>query len=381
VESLLNEEQIAIRNMARDFSNKELVPNASTWDKNQNIPNKVIKNMGELGFLGVQVPEKWGGSGLGNIDLSLIIEEIAAGEGGISTLVAVQNSVVCMPINNYGSDSQKQKYLKKLATGELIGAFMLTESHTGSDASAIKTQATKIGNKYVLNGSKSFISNGNKAGIAITFALTDSNAGSKGISAFIVPTNSPGFSVDRVEKKLGQRSSDTCSISLSNVEVTPDLLLGEEGEGYKIALSNLEGGRIGVAAQAVGMARSAYEHSLSYARQRETFNKKLIDHQAILFKLADMKTQISVARQMYLHAADLRDKGKKCIEEASMAKLFASEMAEKVCSESIQIHGGNGYLQDFPVERIYRDVRVTQIYEGASEIQKLVISREILAGS
>jgi|TARA_B110000014_G_scaffold212986_1_gene165639 hypothetical protein len=378
---LLNEEQIAIRNMARDFSKKELVPNASTWDEDQNIPNKVIKNMGKLGFLGVQIPEVWGGSGLGNIDLSLIIEEIAAGEGGISTLVAVQNSVVCMPIFNYGSESQKQKYLKKLATGELIGAFMLTEAHTGSDASAIKTQAKKIGNKYVLNGSKSFISNGNKAGIAITFAVTDSKAGSKGISAFIVPTNSPGFNIDRVEKKLGQRSSDTCSISLSNVEITPDLLLGEEGEGYKIALSNLEGGRIGVAAQAVGMARSAYEHALSYARQRETFNKRLVDHQAIQFKLADMKTQISVARQMYLYAANLRDKGKKCIEEASMAKLFASEIAEKVCSEAIQIHGGYGYLKDFPVERIYRDVRVTQIYEGASEIQKLVISREILAGN
>ena len=378
---MLNEEQIAIRDMAHDFSCKELAPNASTWDEDQNIPDKVIENIGELGFLGVQIPEIWGGSGLGNIDLSLIIEEIAAGEGGISTLVAVQNSVVCMPIYYYGSDSQKQKYLKKLATGKLIGAFMLTESHTGSDASAIKTQAKKVGNKYVLNGSKSFVSNGNKADIAITFAVTDAEAGSKGISAFIVPTNSPGFNVDRIEKKLGQRSSDTCSISLSNVEITPDLLLGEEGEGYKIALSNLEGGRIGIAAQAVGMARSAYEHALSYAQQRETFNKKLVDHQAIQFKLADMKTQISVARQMYLHAADLRDKRIKCIEEASMAKLFASEMAEKVCSDSIQIHGGHGYLQDYPVERIYRDVRATQIYEGASEIQKIVISREILAGN
>lgn len=377
---LLNEEQTMIRDMARQFAAEQLAPNAAVWDREATFPDQAVKAMGELGLMGVQVPEDWGGAGLGNTELALVTEEIAAGDGGCSTIMAVQNSVVCMPLYKFGSEEQKQRYLKQLATGEMLGAFMLTEPHTGSDAGAIKTRAQKVGNKYVLNGAKQFISTGSKAGIAITFAVTEPADGPKGISAFIVPTDTPGYTVARVEHKLGQRSSETCAITLDNVEVTPDLLLGEEGEGYRIALSNLESGRIGVAAQAVGMARAAFEHALAYARERETFGKKIIEHQAIAFKLAEMKTNISVARQMYLHAAELRDGGKKCLEEAAMAKLFASEMAETVCSDAIQIHGGYGYLQDFPVERIYRDVRVTQIYEGTSEIQKLVIARE-LAGA
>ena len=377
---LLNEEQTMIRDMARQFAAEQLAPNAAVWDREATFPDQAVKAMGALGLMGVQVPEGWGGAGLGNTELALVTEEIAAGDGGCSTIMAVQNSVVCMPLYKFGSEEQKQRYLKQLATGEMLGAFMLTEPHTGSDAGAIKTRAQKVGNKYVLNGSKQFISTGSKAGIAITFVVTEPADGPKGISAFIVPTDTPGYTVARVEHKLGQRSSETCAITLDNVEVTPDLLLGEEGEGYRIALSNLEGGHIGVAAQAVGMARAAFEHALAYARERETFGKKIIEHQAIAFKLAEMKTKISVARQMYLHAAELRDGGEKCLEEAAMAKLFASEMAETVCSDAIQIHGGYGYLQDFPVERIYRDVRVTQIYEGTSEIQKLVIARE-LAGA
>ncbi len=376
---MLNQEQMMIRDLARDFSQNELSPNAARWDSEVIFPETQIKMMGRLGLLGVQVSEKWGGSGLGNTELALVIEEIAAGDGGCSTILAVQNSVVCMPIEIFGSNDQKQKYLKDLVKGEVLGAFMLTEPHAGSDAGAIKTKAEKVGNKYILNGSKSFITTGSRAGLAITFAVTNPSKKSRGISAFIVPTDSHGFTVNRIEKKLGQRSSETCSISLDNVEITPDLMLGEEGEGYHIALSNLEGGRIGVAAQSVGMARSAYNEALKYAIERESFGQKIANHQAIAFKLAEMKTKIDVARQMYLHAADLRDSGVKCVEEASMAKLFASEMAEEVCSDAIQIHGGYGYLQDFPVERIYRDVRVTQIYEGTSEIQKLVISREILS--
>ena len=374
---LLSEEQTMVRDTARAYAAEQLAPNAAAWDREATFPDAAVQGMGELGLMGVQVPEEWGGAGLGNIELALVIEEIAAGDGGCSTIMAVQNSVVCMPLLKFGSEDQKQRYLKQLATGEMLGAFMLTEPHTGSDAGAIKTRAEKVGNKYVLNGAKQFISTGSKAEIAIAFAVTEPADGPKGISAFIIPTDTLGYTVARVEHKLGQRSSETCAITLDNVEVTPDLLLGEEGEGYRIALSNLEGGRIGVAAQAVGMARAAFEHAVAYARERETFGKALMEHQAIAFKLADMKTKISVARQMYLHAADLRDRDEKCVEEASMAKLFASEMAEAVCSDAIQIHGGYGYLQDFPVERIYRDVRVTQIYEGASEIQKMVISREI----
>lgn len=375
----LTEEQRVLRDTVRQFAAEQLAPNAPAWDREARFPDEAVKAMGALGLMGVQVPAEWGGAGFGNIELAVATEEIAAGDGGCSTIMAVQNSVVCMPLLKFGSEDQKRRYLEALASGEVLGAFMLTEPHTGSDAGAIRTRAEKVGNKYVLNGAKQFISTGSKARVAIAFAVTDPTLGPKGISAFLVPTDSPGYTVTKIEHKLGQRSSETCAITLDNVEVTPDHLLGEEGQGYRIALSNLEGGRIGIAAQSVGLARAAFEHAVAYARERETFGRRLIEHQAIAFKLAEMKTKISVARQMYLHAADLRDRGEKCIEEAAMAKLFASEMAEAVCSDAIQIHGGYGYLQDFPVERIYRDVRVTQIYEGASEIQKMVIAREIAA--
>jgi alkylation response protein AidB-like acyl-CoA dehydrogenase len=278
---LLTDEQRMLQDMTRKFATEQLAPNAAAWDLEATFPDDAVKGMAELGLMGVQVPEEWGGAGLGNTELALVTEEIAAGDGGCSTILAVQNSVVCMPVYKFGSEDQKQRFLKPLATGELLGAFMLTEPHTGSDAGAIKTRAQKVGNKYVLNGSKQFISTGSKAGIAITFAVTEPADGPKGISAFVVPTDAPGYTVARVEHKLGQRSSETCAITLDNVEVTPDLLLGEEGDGYRIALSNLEGGRIGVAAQAVGMARAAFEHAVAYARERETFGQKLIEHQAI----------------------------------------------------------------------------------------------------
>jgi butyryl-CoA dehydrogenase len=305
------------------------------------------------------------------------MEEIAAGEGAVATILSVQNSVGCMPVWQYGSDEQKRRFLEPMAKGEMLACFCLTEPQAGSDAVAIKTRARRRGNRWVLNGTKQFISSGKHARIAIVFAVTDPERGKRGISAFLVPTDSPGFRVARVEHKLGQRASDTAQLVFEDVELTPDLMLGAEGEGYKIALSNLEGGRIGIAAQSVGMARAAYEAALAYAREREAFGKPIIEQQAVAFRLADMATQIAAARGLVLDAAARRDAGEPCIKEASMAKLFASEMAERVASDAIQIHGGYGYLADFPVERIYRDVRVCQIYEGTSDIQRLVIAREI----
>jgi alkylation response protein AidB-like acyl-CoA dehydrogenase len=324
------------------------------------------------------VPEQWGGAGMDYLSLAVALEEIAAGDGATSTIVSVQNSVVCGPIVNFGSDAQKEQYLPSLARGETIGCFCLSEPQTGSDASAISTRASRRGDHYVLDGVKQFITSGANADVAIVFAVTDRNAGKKGISAFIVETNSPGYRVSRIEEKLGQRASDTAQIAFENCEVPATSLLGREGEGYRIALSNLEGGRIGIAAQAIGMARAAFEAALAYARERRAFDKPIVEHQAVSFRLADMATQIEVARQMTWHAATLRDAGEPCLKEASMAKLFASEMAERVCSAALQIHGGYGYVADFPVERIYRDVRVCQIYEGTSDIQRLVIGRELL---
>jgi hypothetical protein len=306
------------------------------------------------------------------------MEEVAAGDGACSTIMGVHNSTGCVPILRFGTEDQKQRFLKPMARGEQLAAFCLTEPEAGSEASAIRTRAQKRGNKYVLNGTKQFITGGASADLAIVFAVTDPAAGKKGISAFIVPTDTPGYRVARVEHKLGQRASDTCQIAFDDLELTPDLMLGQEGEGYKIALSNLEGGRIGIAAQSVGMARAAYEAALAYAKERETFGQKIAAHQAVAFRLADMATQIEAARGLVLNAAALRDAARPCLKEAAMAKLFASEMAERVCSDAIQIHGGYGYLNDFPVERIYRDVRVCQIYEGTSDIQRLVISRQIL---
>jgi alkylation response protein AidB-like acyl-CoA dehydrogenase len=375
---LLSDEQRQIRDTLRTFAREELVPHAAIWDREHRFPRDALRALGALGALGVVVPERWGGAGLDYVSLAVALEEIAAGDGATSTIVSVQNSVVCGPINAFGSDTQKDRYLPALARGEKLGCFCLTEPHTGSDASAITTRAEARGNRYVLNGVKQFITTGANADVAVVFAVTDRAAGKKGISAFIVDTTTPGYVVARVEDKLGQRASDTAQIAFENCEVPAANRLGREGDGYRIALANLEGGRIGIAAQAVGMARAALDAALAYARERQAFGKPIVEHQAVSFRLADMATQVDVARQMAWHAAALRDAGEPCLKEASMAKLFASEMAERVCSDALQIHGGYGYVSDFPVERIYRDVRVCQIYEGTSDIQRLVIGRALL---
>ena len=377
----LTDEQVMIRDMARSFASEQLAPHAAAWDRDAIYPEDAVRGMGELGLLGMIVPEEWGGAGADTLTHAVALEEIAAGDGACSTIMAVHNSVVCLPILNYGSDAQKERFLRPLATGGKLGAFALTEPTAGSDAGAIDTRAEKIGNKYVLNGTKQFITSGKNADLVIVFAITDPMAGNKGMSAFIVPTETPGYQVASIEHKMGQRASDTCQLVFDDMELTPDLLLGEEGQGYRIALSNLEGGRIGIAAQAIGMARAAYEHAVAYARERVTFGKPIIEHQAVIFRLAEMRTKIEAARQLTHNAARLRDAGHPCLAEAAMAKLYASEMAEEVCSDAIQVHGGYGYLQDFPVERIYRDVRVTKIYEGTSDIQKLIIGRDIVAGN
>jgi alkylation response protein AidB-like acyl-CoA dehydrogenase len=374
---LLSPEQQQIRDTLREFARDELAPNAAAWDRDHTFPREALRALGALGVLGIVVPDTWGGAGLDYVSLAVALEEIAAGDGATSTIVSVQNSVVCGPVNAFGSDAQKTRYLPALARGERLGCFCLTEPQTGSDASAIVTRAERRGDAYVLNGVKQFITTGANADVAIVFALTDKAAGKKGISAFIVDAKTPGFVVARIEEKLGQRASDTAQIVFENCAVPAASLLGREGDGYRIALANLEGGRIGIAAQAVGMARAAFEAALGYARERQAFGKPIGEHQAVNFRLADMATKIDVARQMVWHAAALRDAGEPCLKEASMAKLFASEMAEAVASDAIQIHGGYGYVADFPVERIYRDVRVCQIYEGTSDIQRMVIGRAI----
>ncbi|MDQ2915567.1 MAG: acyl-CoA dehydrogenase family protein [Pseudomonadota bacterium] len=375
---LLSDEQRQIRDTLRAFARDELTPHAPAWDREHRFPREALRALGELGALGIVVPETWEGAGLDYMSLAVALEEIAAGDGATSTIVSVQNSVVCGPVNAFGSEAQKTRYLSSLARGERLGCFCLTEPQTGSDASAISTRAERNGDCYVLNGVKQFITTGANADVAIVFAVTDRGAGKKGISAFIVDTKTPGYIVARIEEKLGQRASDTAQIVFEHCEVPAENLLGVEGDGYRIALSNLEGGRIGIAAQAVGMARAALEAALVYARERQAFGKPIGEHQAVNFRLADMATQVDVARQMVWHAAALRDAGEPCLKEASMAKLFASEMAERVCSDALQVHGGYGYVADFPVERIYRDVRVCQIYEGTSDIQRLVIGRAIL---
>ena len=372
-----NEDEIQIREMARQFAQERLRPFAADWDRDHSFPAEAIQEMAQLGFLGMLVPEEWGGAATGHVAYAMALEEIAAGDGACSTIMSVHNSVGCMPILKYGSDEQKQRFLRPLASGEMIGAFALTEPQAGSDASGLRTRARREGDDYVLNGAKQFITSGNYAGVVIVFAVTDPQAGKKGISAFIVPTDIPGYQVVRTEEKMGQHASDTCQIQLDEVRIPASLRLGEEGEGYRIALSNLEGGRIGIAAQSVGMAPAAFEVARDYARERQAFGKAIIEHQAVAFRLADMATQIAVARQMVHHAAGLREAGMPCLVEASMAKLFASEMAEKVCSSAIQTLGGYGYLKDFPVERIYRDVRVAQIYEGTSDVQRMVIARDL----
>ncbi|XRA82588.1 acyl-CoA dehydrogenase [Pseudomonas putida] len=373
---LVNDEQQQIADAVRAFAQERLKPFAEQWDKDHRFPKEAIDEMAELGLFGMLVPEQWGGSDTGYVAYAMALEEIAAGDGACSTIMSVHNSVGCVPILRFGNEQQKEQFLTPLATGAMLGAFALTEQ-AGSDASSLKTRARLEGDHYVLNGSKQFITSGQNAGVVIVFAVTDPEAGKRGISAFIVPTDSPGYQVARVEDKLGQHASDTCQIVFDNVQVPVANRLGAEGEGYKIALANLEGGRIGIASQAVGMARAAFEVARDYANERQSFGKPLIEHQAVAFRLADMATKISVARQMVLHAAALRDAGRPALVEASMAKLFASEMAEKVCSDALQTLGGYGYLSDFPLERIYRDVRVCQIYEGTSDIQRMVIARNL----
>lgn len=377
---MLTDEQIMIRDTARDFARNRLAPNAAAWDRDHQFPGAALAEMGKLGFMGMTVPTEWDGAGTDYVSYALAVIEIAAGCGAVSTIMSVHNGVGCMPILDFGNDAQRERFLKPMARGEHIGCFCLTEPGAGSDAAAIRTRAVREGDEYVLNGSKQFISSAKNGQIAIIFAVTNPQAGKKGISAFIVPTSTPGFIVEKVEHKLGQHASDTCALVFDNLRVPVAQRLGAEGAGLKIALANLEGGRIGIAAQAVGMARAAFEAALAYAKERQQFGKAIIEHQAVAFRLAGMATQITAAEQLVLHAARLRDARQPCLKEASMAKLFASEMAETVCSEAIQIHGGYGYLAEYPVERIYRDVRVCQIYEGTSDIQRLVIARALAAG-
>jgi len=380
---LLSESQRMIRETMRNFARERLAPFAAEWDRSHAFPREALAELGRLGAYGIVIPERFGGAGLDYVSLAVALEEIAAGDGATSTILSVQNSVVCGPILAFGSDAQKERYLKPLASGAKLGCFCLTEPHVGSDAAAISMRAELVedggGDAYVLNGVKQFITSGKHADVALVFAVTNRTAGKKGISAFIVDTATPGYVVARIEEKLGQRASDTAQIVFENCRVPAANLLGREGEGYRIALANLEAGRIGIAAQSVGMARSAFEAALAYAGERRSFGKLLVEHQAISFRLADMATEIEVARQMVWHAASLRDAEEPCLKEASMAKLFASEMAERVCSAAIQVHGGYGYVSDFPVERIYRDVRVCQIYEGTSDIQRMVIGRALAA--
>jgi butyryl-CoA dehydrogenase len=375
---ILTQEQAMIRDMARTFADERLKPFAGEWAESARFPAEALREMGKLGLMGMLVPEAEGGAAADHVAYALSLEEIAAGDGATSTIMSVQNSVGCAPVLRFGTAEQKQRFLRPMARGEMLAAFCLTEPEAGSDAGAIATRARRVGNKYVLSGTKQFITSGANAQVAIVFAVTDPAAGKKGISAFIVPTATPGWRVAKLEAKLGQRASDTAQIVFEEMELTPDLLLGQEGEGYRIALANLEGGRIGIAAQSIGMARAAFEAATRYAKERKSFGTVIANHQAVAFRLADMATRIEAGRQLTLHAAALRDAGMPCIKEASMAKLFASEMAERVCSDAIQIHGGYGYLQDFPVERIWRDVRVCQIYEGTSDIQRLGISRQVL---
>lgn len=375
---ILTEDQRQIVDMARGFAEAELKPHGAEWEAAGYLPDSVVAAMGELGLLGMLVPEEWGGVGLDYRTYALVVEELAAGDASASTLMTVHNSVCCLPVLKFGSEEQKQRFLPDLASGKSIGAFCLTEPSTGSDAAAIKTRARRDGDHYVLNGSKQFITNGQRAGVAIVFAVTDPELGKKGISAFLVPKGTPGFVVARIEDKLGQKASDTAQLAFEDCRVPASLRLGEEGEGLKIALANLEGGRIGIAAQSIGIARAAFEAALSYAKERKTFGKKLTEHQAISFRLAEMATQIEAARALTQRAAEAKDAGEPALKLAAMAKLTASDMAEKVCSEALQIHGGYGYLKDFPVERYCRDVRVTRIYEGTSDIQKLIIARALM---
>jgi butyryl-CoA dehydrogenase len=374
---ILTEEHQMIRDALRTFAQERLAPNAGRWDREHHFPKDELKELARLGAFGVAVPEQYGGAGLDYVALALVLEEIATGDGGTSTIISVNNCPVCSIAMTYANAAQKERWLRPLAQGDLLGAFALTEPHTGSDAAALRTTAVRDGDHYVLNGTKQFITSGKNGDVAIVMAVTDKAAGKKGISAFWVPTDTPGYIVAGIEQKMGQHSSDTAQIVFDNCRVPAENLIGEEGQGYKIALSGLEGGRIGIASQSVGMARAAFEAALAYAKERESFGTPIFDHQAVQFRLAEMAMQIEAARQLILHAASMKDAGLPCLKEAAMAKLFASEMAERVVSSAMQVFGGYGYVADFPVERIYRDVRVCQIYEGTSDIQKILIARAL----
>ncbi len=366
-----------IRDAVRDFAQTELWPHAAKWDKEHHFPVEAHKGLAALGAYGICVPEELGGANLDYLTLALVIEEIAAGDGGTSTAISVTNCPVNAILLRYGNAAQKKQWLTPLAQGQMLGVFCLTEPHVGSDASSLRTTAVKEGDEYVINGVKQFITSGKNGHAAVVIAVTDKGAGKKGMSAFMVPTSAPGYVVARLEDKLGQNSSDTAQINFDNCRIPAENLIGAEGEGYKIALGALEGGRIGIAAQSVGMARSAFEFAVQYAKERQSFGTAIFNHQAVGFRLADCATKLEAARQLISHAASLRDAGLPCLKEAAMAKLFASEMAEQVCSAAIQTLGGYGYVSDFPVERIYRDVRVCQIYEGTSDVQKIIIQRSL----
>jgi butyryl-CoA dehydrogenase len=374
---ILTDEHQMIRDALRSFAQERLAPNAARWDREHHFPKDELKELAQLGAFGVAVPEEYGGAGLDYVSLALVLEEIAAGDGGTSTIISVNNCPVCSIGMSYANAAQKEKWLRPLAQGEMLGAFALTEPHTGSDAAALRTTAARDGNHYVLNGTKQFITSGKNGDVAIVMAVTDKAAGKKGISAFWVPVDTPGYIVAGIEQKMGQHSSDTAQIVFDNCHIPAENLIGEEGQGYKIALSGLEGGRIGIASQSVGMARAAFEAALAYSKDRTSFGTPIFDHQAVQFRLAEMAMQIEAARQLILHAASMKDAGLPCVKEAAMAKLFASEMAERVVSSAMQVFGGYGYVADFPIERIYRDVRVCQIYEGTSDIQKILIARAL----
>jgi butyryl-CoA dehydrogenase len=376
---ILTQEQEMIRNMAREFAQRRLAPHSAEWERTSTFPRDALKEMGALGFLGMTVPIEWGGANADYVAYALALEEIAAGDGAVSTVMSGHNSVGCMPVLEYGTINQKEKYLRPMASGEWLCAFCLTEPQGGSDASALRTTAERRGDRYVLNGTKQFITTGKNADLALVFAVTKPGAGKRGISAFIVETSRPGYRVGRIEKKMGQNASDTCEIHFDDLELPVENRLGEEGQGYRIALSNLEGGRIGIAAQSVGMARAAMEIAIAYAQERKSFGKRIIEHQAVAFRLADMATGVEASRQLVLHAAALRNGGLSCLREASMAKLFATETAERVCSDAIQTLGGAGYMEDFGVERIFRAVRGAKIYEGTNDIQRIVISRALVS--
>jgi len=361
--------------MARKFAAERLAPGAAAREKAGRIEPEIIAELGELGFLGATTPAEWGGSELDPVSYALALEEISAGDGSVSTLVSVHNSPTCVVLEKFATDAQKERWLRPLASGEHVGSFALTEPQAGSDASNLRTRAVKRGDRYVIDGAKQFISSGSIKGSTVLFAVTDPSAGKRGLSAFVVAKDTPGYVVARVEEKLGQKASETCALAFEDMEVSEDQRIGAEGEGYKIALSTLESGRIGIAAQSVGIARAALDYATAYAKDRSAFGAPIIDHQAVGFRLVEAKTRLEAARQLVLFAARLKAEGKPALEAACMAKLFASEAAEAVTTAAIQTLGGYGYLADYPVERCYRDQRVCQIYEGTSDVQKIILQR------